>query len=102
MKTDEDIGFFKKLALKFITFLQLSYVWDRDTYYKLCALHYKLYFGSEITDDVYDGSNSNYKRAAHKHACIYMEVNKTDARMYEHYKAMFEISIKKMDFEKNG
>lgn len=69
MKTNKDIGFFKKLILKGITKLQeitISYQ-KIDFYWWLTELHFSMYFGKNLQEESLINSEE-FKAAAKRHA----------------------------------
>ena len=75
MKKDTDIGFFTKVLLKLITFFQEATLKQANTdfYYRLTKIHFKLYFGKSLIEEVMNNSRE-FKAAQHRHGCMVTSV----------------------------
>lgn len=75
MKTDKDIGFFRKQVLKLITKFQELAIKsdDRDMYLFLTKLHFRLYYKKSLVGEALKES-IEFKKAAKRHANMVMVI----------------------------
>ena len=74
MKKNSDIGFFTKILLKVITFLQEACLkQDNDLYYPLTKLHFRLFFGKNLVEEAVNNS-MEFRVAAVRHIAMVMTI----------------------------
>ena len=72
---NKNVGFVKKLLLKFLTFLQVGMLKqdNDDFYYLLTKLHFKLFFGKNLVEEAGEYT-SEFRRAKRRHSGMVISV----------------------------
>lgn len=68
MKTNKDIGFFRKLVLKLLTKFQEMTIKVEDTnfYLSITKAHFKIYYGLDLVKEAVNNSRE-FRKAANRH-----------------------------------
>lgn len=95
---DENIGFFRKIALKILTKLQLEALKQRELsgYALFTKMHFKLYFRDSLEKNSLHNTKE-YKAAKHRHGCMAISLLSKDSKnknkLFESYKQQFDFIV---------